>query len=272
MRGVSPRCAKAGLGGPCPRIRLMVSTLPRRGALLAAFFLAGCATLGSSPTEMAQTWDLGRIYFPGFPYWLTTDADPPASVTRPTPTVLYLHGCAGIRDFDDLWARTLSGAGYAVVMPNSFARPGRVSGCAQVRWEIYNLRAEEIGYAQERLRRLPWVDQRNIFLMGHSEGGGSVALWSASGFRGHVISGWPCTHRVDPFFDGVRAPSSTPVLALNFERDPEFSGAMVGRCGAKLVGRQDSRELVLRGSGHFPMYSEEARQAVVEFLRTHTQP
>jgi hypothetical protein len=45
------------------------------------------------------------------------------------------------------------------------------------------MRLEELEYALKQLRTSSWVDQRNLFLMGHSEGGITVACWGGGGGR-----------------------------------------------------------------------------------------
>ncbi len=133
------------------------------------------------------------------------------------------------------------------------------------------MRYEEIGHARERLQGLQWVDGRNVFLMGHSEGGGAAALWDRSGFRGHIVSAWPCTHRTRPALDGLHAPATVPVLVLNFESDPWFppSNPMHGKCEPKFGRRKNATEVILKGSGHDTAYDAAAREVVLHFLRTH---
>lgn len=243
-----------------------------RGLLM--FLLAGCASLGvDRAADLARTWEEARVLLPNTRAILT-----PANVPArdPLPTVLYVHGCGGIYGIDVLWAETLSTEGYAVIMPDSFAREYRPVDCdprtatGGLFLQAFDMREEEIEYALARLRTLPWVDQRNLFLMGHSEGGGAVALWRWGGFKAHIIDGWKCTHRTYPPLDGVRAPLNTAVLAINYETDPWFRGPMAGSCASKFGGRKDAREMILPGGGHGAAGWPEAREAVFQFLRDHT--
>ena len=75
----------------------------------------------------------------------------------------------------------LEGLGdYVVVAPDSFARkrpihcwsPGVINLSATQ--TVRNLRRVEMIHAVDRIARLPWVDKKNIFLIGHSQGGGVV--------------------------------------------------------------------------------------------------
>ena len=75
------------------------------------------------------------------------------------------------------------------------------------------MRQEEIEYALKSLRVAPWADERDFFLMGHSEGGGVVALWQGGGFKAQIISGNRCRQ-------GLAAPSTIPVIVIGFVHDP----------------------------------------------------
>ncbi len=245
---------------------------------LVAAVLPGCDGLGAEQgAEVARTWEAARVYVPGHSRYYTPSTAPGAAA--PLPTILFLHACVGFYWHDDQWAAILTEAGYAVVMPNSFARHYRPRDCDPSTRRVglfpgaQNMRREEIIHAVGRLRSLPWVDSRNLFLMGHSEGAGATALWDKPGFKGHIISAWPCTHRTRPALDGVWVPAEVPVLALNFEDDPWFPAGspMRGSCEGKFGRRKNAREVRLKGWGHVNTAQEgEAREAVLQFLRAHT--
>jgi dienelactone hydrolase len=90
--------------------------------------------------------------------------------------------------------------GYAVFEPDTYARPGHSCAASSVA-----KRSEEVAYALNEIRRLPWVDHDRVVLMGFSEGGSTVAFWDQPGFMAHVILGAPARSR---------APANVPVLAI----------------------------------------------------------
>src|SRR5262249_25479824 len=159
----------------------------------------------------------------------------------------------------------------------SYAREYRPRACDPATYvytrglavEISDMRQEEITYAVARLRSSSWVDQRNLFLMGHSEGGAAVARWGGGEFSGHIISGWTSPAPPYPPLDGIGAPLTTPVLAIAFESDPWFQGQFAGSCASRFETRKDARQVTLSGSGHNTASYPEARAAVLQFLRDH---
>lgn len=203
------------------------------------------------------------MYLPGNSFATTT-----ASNEKPaqgTPLVIYLHGCAGIDSGNDRgWARFLADNGYAVIMPDSFARPSRRSACdpSTQTWDgnrfppVYSYRQQEIRLALERSRSLPWVDPDRIYLMGHSEGAWAASHWGRDGFRAVVISAWPCSAT-----QGLYVDPKTPVLNLLFTHDPWFMNDQ--RCSRY---RSNVEEVVISARAHNTYPFREMRQRVLEFL------
>ncbi len=219
----------------------------------------------SSEADIASTWTQARIYLPRVPSYLRPDA---VSVAQKLPTVLLVHGCTGLTAGIARWARTLTAAGYTVVTPDSFARSYRWSNCDPKTHLTGGfptagmIRQEEIDYALKMLRTAPWADERNLFLMGHSEGGGAVASWQGGGFKGQIISGHRCRQ-------GLSAPTTVPVIVIGFVHDP-WDGNYRMTCARRFGNRTNASELLLPGSGHDTSQSREAQRAVLEFLRAHT--
>lgn len=235
-------------------------------AVLVLLFSVGCTVLNSSSeADIASTWAEARVYLPRTRLYVK-----PADVTviEKLPTVVFLHGCTGITAADVRWARTLTSAGYAVVTLNSFARAYRWANCDPKTHlggafpAAAIMRQEEIEHALKNLRAVRWVDKGNLFLMGHSEGGGAVARWEGGEFKGHIISGNRCNR-------GLFAPSAVPVLVIGFVHDP-WDGNYRRTCAARFSGRESASELLLPGSGHDTSISHDAQQAVLDFLRAHT--
>jgi hypothetical protein len=210
--------------------------------------------------EVMRTWDKAIVYVPGS-RWTKT----PSSVELKDkhPVMVYLHGCAGITNFNDRpWARLIADLGLVVVMPDSFARKYRPSNCDPRErrtgyFPLANLfRQEEISWALQQLQKAAWADTTRLFLMGHSEGGVAVSRYNATGFKGVIVSGHDCS--------GANWNLGTPVLTLNYNTDPwnRFSDM---KCSSR-VGLREITEVVLPGHEHETYFSRDARSAVNEFL------
>lgn len=192
---------------------------------------------------------------------------------QPLATVIYMHGCTGLGDFDLL--RAIAQRGFAVVAPDSFARRFRPMQCdprAQTGGRnvfVFDFRMAEVSYALHRLRQLPWVDSERLFLFGTSEGGVAAALYRGDDFLARVIAQWTCQGA--PLVRGLAAPADEPVLAIVRADDPWYDPKRTpgqrGDCGAFMNGRPRSESLILRnGPGHNVFDDPKALNRVLEFL------
>lgn len=213
--------------------------------------------------DVRSTWDNASVFLPGR-RWSTRPGA--IDLTTPSPVVLYLHGCTGITTFNDTaWARFLADAGFVVVLPDSFARSSRRSNCDPRTSEAgffplaHILRYEEIVWARHKLSQSAWADQKNIFLMGHSEGGYAVTKYADGGFRGVIISGYDC--------HWAQWERGIPALAVNYETDPWYKNQSM-RCADRSGGRA-VEDVILTGHAHDTYFRAEAREAVKRFLNQH---
>lgn len=226
--------------------------------------------------NVGKSWEKAEVYIPG--KFFSTMPDK-VSVEKPLPVVIYMHGCTGITKHDMQWANFIKGLGFIAVLPDSMAIPGRKMNCNPVTKrggsfpQAHALRLQEIRYAFDQVKKSPWADTKNIFLMGHSEGGQAVARNRLGGFRGIIISSWTCTHAKNPNFDGIFAPIETPVLTLEWDQDLWRVGTpQEGSCANKFGERKKARRILFSGSQHDTYQQSEARDAVAQFLKDNLEP
>ena len=243
----------------------------------------------SDPAEMERAWQAALVRIPkaGGGFLSTTVADlgeagsPPQGVW---PTVVYMHGCAGIWPGTLTRINFLARNGYAVVAPASFARLKYPRSCRTETHEgglyrpILAMRQNDAGHAIAGAKALPWVDSENVFLMGLSEGGITTATFAGSGpqhaVRARVVEGWTCQSGW-PEQAGINAPQTEPVLTLVGAKDPWFQNPWnQGTCRPFLDGLNGSRS-VAYDSGHLQSRHElledaGVQQTVLDFLQAHT--
>ena len=195
-----------------------------------------------------------------------------AGIRKKRPTVVFVHGCTGLGRGNLRYMRLLAEAGYAVIAPDSFARRYRPETCDPSRRRgiegaphrrVSQMRQEEIHHAAYRLRRIRWVDAKNLFLMGHSQGGTAAAAYEGDEFGAHVISGSVCRR-------GVRMPSGTPALALYSRDDPWRRERPADSCLRKAKARGANMEFHLfEGRAHNLSRNKRARRLILDFLDRH---
>ncbi|MDD5391121.1 MAG: dienelactone hydrolase family protein [Gallionellaceae bacterium] len=213
----------------------------------------------SIPSAARDSW-FSKTYrqSPGEQDW-TRLAEKDIKPGMKVPTILYLHGCTGWSNQDDIYRDMLLSEQYAVLMPDSFQRPNRKQcekqGSLQSR---VALRTEEVEFALAEIRKLPWVNQARVVLMGYSEGGNTTDNWSKPGFAAHIIIGSACT-----LVGGEpAAPSGVPVLAIVGEKDHYRPGLS---CNIdRTIG--GSKSIVIPGGPHGIAEYSETREAIKTFL------
>jgi len=260
----------------------MTAKLNSKAGRRVLFAMVLCASAGMvlaqvDEENVKKSWDEGTFYVPGKMF---STSPQKIAVDKPLPVVIYLHGCSGITPDQDLrWGQFIRDQGFIAVLPDSMARPGRRANCnpklktGGTFPQAYAMRQEEIAYALAQVKKAPWADARNVFLMGHSEGGQSVARTPIGDFRGVIISGWTCTHATNADFDGIRVPIQVPILAMAFDHDAWREGKPTqGSCANKFGERKSARQVTLSGTDHGTYDQREAREAVAQFLKQNILP
>jgi dienelactone hydrolase len=251
---------------------------------LVHFFLAVIGIIACSfayaqgaETDVKSSWDKAVIYLPNTSK--PTELNK-VKLDKACPVAIFMHGCGGIESNPDnhAWAKLLASEGLLVVMPDSLARNDRKASCDPKTMRgglfpaVHGMRLEEIKFTTDEVKKQPWFDGKNVFLMGFSEGAVAAVRTKLTGFRGVIATGWTCTNTKAPAFDGIFLPQETPLLTINHANDPWYTTENFrGSCESKFTGRFNAQNLTISGSGHGTYHSEKARQAVVNFIKQHLQ-
>lgn len=219
---------------------------------ISALVLAACQTTGGGsiettyeradvrvPGNIIQKYDLDfRAAYEQARATMPEDAQPNFSRVRleelgkhvpsgtKLPVIAYFHGCAGLVIASRLhldWLEKLDD--FVTIAPNSFARK-RPTYCfrnqtvdVSLTGIVTDMRKAEIRYALDQIVKLPWVDTRNIFLIGHSQGGGTVAGYGGPvSIRGRVLLNGGCNE----FLGGNAIRDGEAVLSFDSGRDRWF--------------------------------------------------
>ena len=237
-----------------------------RGAFIIVF-LFSC--LGGCSGEWASI----RSDVPGFSKYSTTlrgyiskpDGD------GPFPAVILMHGCGGLQPAVqgslDNHASYLVQNGYAALILDSFSSRGSSGGMVCESEDQLSAarfyRAYDAYNAMLFLKKQAFVEGKNIFLVGQSNGG-SVALKISSGIYSDQFPGSPRFRAIVAYYPWCRTlPRSldTPVLVFGAGRDdwtsPDYCNLM------KDSTRGESLEVVIYPEAH---HSFDLPMAITSYL------
>ena len=246
--------------------------------------LPGSVSASRDDADLLSTWLRAPVIVPGdeglVRGWADDIGTRLSETVRPLPTVIYLHGCDGIGTIGHGSARLLAEAGYAVIMPDSFAREHKPKSCDPQREVggfhrgVLAWRQAEANQAIRKARELDWVDPDNLFIWGFSEGGITAATVVGEVVSARIIEGWTC-HSGWSEYRGLAAPPSEPVLALVGGDDPWFRPAYLhGECGVFMEGRSGSRSVVYErpnflATKHHLSWHSDTQELILKFLEKH---
>ena len=184
-----------------------------------------------------------------------------------------MHRCSVLKKSDLRWGKILSELGYIAVLPNSYAIPGKTvyfdiekkkTSKDGSDIKVKTLRTNEVRVTKDAVLKTNWAYVKNLFLMGHSEGGAVVAFTPASDFRAVVSSGFKCgkPHPVKRKLT-IRVNKKIPILFIYYKSDPWFD---YHNCKDYVKTRKNAALLDLKGSKHETSSNQIARNAVEKFL------
>ncbi len=213
--------------------------------------------------DIRPSWEKASVYLPG-KFFSTNVAAIEASGER--DAVVFLHGCGGIKNDEMGWSKFLTGLGYVVIVPDSFAIKGRPLNCNPTSTtattgaigiqDLMHLRLMEFRQASEKLRSMKNIGK--IFVVGFSEGAATAnMLGNPSLFDGIVSISSFC---ISP----AATPKQTPVLTIDFETDPWFR--IGNMCKNKYQNHDKFTQVILPGNGHSAFPNKIAEEAIKKFL------
>jgi len=121
---------------------------------------------------------------------------PDFDVYKRIPTVLYMHGSSGLYKGDAYRKYIVEEVGAIFFAPNSFKikkRPTYKSPTKHSKYlKVHNVRQAEILYVLKKFKKMDFIDDDNLFLMGNSEGGLAAAIYKCKQIKGRIITAFSC--------------------------------------------------------------------------------
>lgn len=239
----------------------------------------------SNPGELMRTWQHSLVRIPVSDQNYIRSYMREINFQKPVklPTIIYLHGCAGVWKGTHTRLDYLAQAGFAVIAPQSFARKKYPRSCdvenntGGLYRDILYIRQNDAKYAIKQAIKLPWVDKENLFLMGLSEGGittATVELEDAV-LSARIIEGWTC-HAGWQEYTGLSASITEPVLSLVGKMDPWFQlDYQKGDCGTFMSTKNGSRSIVFTEYPlkyqHELMEDVDVQKIILDFLDSNLE-
>lgn len=197
-------------------------------------------------------------------------------------TIIYLHGCSGFWKGTALRIDFFARNGYAVIAPASMARKKYPQSCdpdtksGGLYRGILKIRQIDALNAVLNTKALSWTDDKNIFLVGLSEGAITTATYKpkniASSVNGRVIEGWTCNAGWEEY-KGISSPYNEPIMSLVAKFDPWFQiDVLKGDCGKSLNKNPLSKSVVIDdpilSKGHGLLHDQNIQKTTLEFLKS----
>ena len=234
------------------------------------FLIFTILTLNNAHAQDGKpAWDNSYVYLEGNSVKGIPDKN---LINTGKPILLYFHGCGGLSSESKNWGETISKLGFVVITPDSFATPNREKSCIlgerknkETRHFVKQLRQDEIKFSLNELQRMK-LKNKQVFIMGHSEGANAVATYPFSNVAAIIVSGYTC-------WRGISANTSIPVLSVQWTNDPNFTNNhREGVCEDHFKGRnKKSKQIMLNGNGHEIFHSDTAKHEVEIFLKQFTK-
>jgi dienelactone hydrolase len=140
----------------------------------------------------------------------------------PFPAVILLHGCLGIDQHYNVWAKRLGSWGYVALQINSFGPQGKLSVCGPP-----SRRAQDLCDARYYLAALPYVDSGRIGLMGWSQGAAAALASFCSKLSAQKQKNpFRATIAFYPYCYKPLVEMNSPLLVLVGDRDDYCSAAL----------------------------------------------
>lgn len=197
------------------------------------------------------------------------------------PMLFYMHGSAGL-SYGKKYKDAALKSGFLFFAPNSYElrdRPTYESPTSIKNYErVHKVRVAEVFYnIHQVLRELKFVDEKNIFLMGSSEGALAAAKYSGREFKGRIIAAYSCENGYYSKDFKIGARKKDPFLNIIGTHDQFFGEFSMfdknksGNCSKALLEYKNAKVVLLPKTKHNVIENRYTIPEVINFLKFWTK-
>lgn len=195
------------------------------------------------------------------------------------PTVLFMHGSAGLNKGKTYRKWIVEEAGFIFFAPNSFKienRPTYNSPAKISAYEkVHKVRQAEIHYNLGKLKNVSFIDDAHIFLMGNSEGGLAAAAFKGREFKGRIVTAYSCENGYYSSNFTLGAKKSEPFLNIIGTHDEYFANEsdtnknheVQGHCTKALRKYKKAKVIILPQTKHDITQNIYVKDEIISFLK-----
>jgi hypothetical protein len=199
------------------------------------------------------------------------------------PILFYMHGSAGFSKGESYRKWIVNEANFIFFAPNSFKiknRPTYKTPTSIKKYEkVHKLRQAEIVYNLKKLKSLEFIDFKNLFLMGNSEGGLAAAFYKGKEFKARIVTAYSCENgyyskdfkigarRYDPFLNII----GTHDEYFAKDSKPSKDYDVQGHCTQALKKFPNAKVVILPQTKHDITKNIYVKSEITNFLNLWTK-
>lgn len=208
---------------------------------------------------------------------------PNLKIDKTIPTVLFMHGSKGFNKGTVYRKWIVEEANCIFFAPNSFRiknRPTYKTPTKLKNYEkVHKFRQAEITYNLEKLKSIPFVDSKHIFLMGNSEGGLAAAAYKSKEFKGRIVTAYSCENGYYSKDFKIGANKKEPFLNIIGTHDEYFAKdsktnrkyKVQGHCTKALMHHKNAKVIILPQTRHDITTNIYVKEDIINFLNFYSK-
>jgi hypothetical protein len=196
------------------------------------------------------------------------------------PVLFYMHGSVGLA-YGKKYKDAVLKENFIFFAPNSYRLKNRPTYKTPTKIQnyeqVHKVRVAEIFYNIKRLKEFNFLDLKNIYLMGSSEGALAAAQYKGKEFKGRIVAAYACENGYYSRDFKIGARKKDPFLNIIGTHDQYFGKYSPyeennnnGHCAMALLEFKNAKVVLLPKTKHNVIENKYTIPEVVNFLKFHT--